>query len=89
MISDPSLPQRPRQVYRGLVGWWKRIVWRRATRRMNEGQINDLRKRLIIINRQLEELPVTSRAFKLRMELLRDRERCQTVIAMWEAEKGP
>ncbi len=54
---------------------------------MTESDIEELRKRLIIVGRQLEELPDTSRVFKRRMELLRDRERCETIIAIWEAER--
>ena len=74
-----------RQFVTGLVGWWKRLLWRRKARRMSEEEMGELYKRLVIINRQLSGLPSISTVFKRRMELLHDRERCQTMITEWEA----
>ena len=87
MSLDDASAIPSRRWHKGLRGWWKRLAWRRASRKMTESDIEELRKRLIIVGRQLEELPDTSRVFKRRMELLRDRERCETIIAIWEAER--
>ena len=83
-ISAPDASSSPRPVMGGLWGWWSRMLSRRATRRMTEPEIDDLRKRVVIIARQLDGLPISSRVAKRRMELLRDRERCLTIIAEWE-----
>ena len=73
-----------RPVIGGLWGWLVRGRWRRAARRMTEAEIDELRKRIVIISRQLDGLPISSRVQARRMELLRDRERCQTIVAEWE-----
>ncbi len=51
---------------------------------MRESDIDELRKRLIIMNRQLGELPISSRVQKRRIELLQERERCEVMIHAWE-----
>jgi len=83
--SISGTPQPQRQIVKGLWGWLMRMNWRRRARQMSRVDVDELRKRLVIINRQLQELPISSRVFKRRMELLRDRERCNTIIAAWEA----
>jgi len=57
-------------------------------RRMTESDIDELRKRLVIITRQFDELPISSWMLKRRAELTRDRKRCEAIIAAWEAEHG-
>jgi len=84
----PEADQSPHRVTTGLVGWWNRRTWRRAARGVAESEVDELRKRVVIINRQLDGLPDSSRVFKRRMELLRDRERCETIIAAWERNHG-
>ncbi|HOS65553.1 MAG TPA: hypothetical protein PK251_12445 [Candidatus Latescibacteria bacterium] len=68
----------------GIAGWIRRLVWRRNARRMKESDIDLMRKRIIIITSQLQQLPDSSTVLRRRKELLRDRERCEFVIAEWE-----
>ena len=75
-------------VVTGLWGWFIRMRWRSSARRMSEPEIDELRKRIIIVERQLESMPVSSRVRSRRMELLRDRERCQTIVNEWEAARA-
>jgi hypothetical protein len=85
LISDTSASSSHEQpVVTGVLGWFTRARWRRHGRRLDETGVDELRKYLIIINRQLEEMPISSRLHKRRMELLRDRERCRTMLSSWE-----
>lgn len=51
---------------------------------MKEAEIDALRKRIVILNSQLKQLPDSSRVKKRRLELLQDRERCEFTVATWE-----
>lgn len=86
MGSEAGMAQTSRslRVLGGVWGRWVRWLWRRTARRMNESQIDELRKRNVIVTRQLDGLPFSSRVQKRRRELLRDRERCEALIAEWE-----
>jgi hypothetical protein len=86
MVSEMDLPTASGQarVARGVLGRWLGMWWRRTARRMREADVDELRKRVVILTRQLDGLPVTSSIRKRRIQLLRDRERCQTIIAEWE-----
>lgn len=82
--TPPEAPSSSRPIIGGLRGWLLHRLWRRTARRMREAEIDELRKRVVIITRQLDGLAISSRVMKRRMELLRDRERCLTIIAEWE-----
>ena len=71
----------------GFIGWLKRAYWSRESRKFSEDDIAELRKRLIIIDRQLDEMPISRRIHTRRMELLTDRERCRTIIGSWETAR--
>jgi hypothetical protein len=83
--SPPAWEQR--SVMTGFLGRLKQYLWKRKAQRMSEEDIGEVSKRLIIIKRQIDGMSVTSSLHKLRMELLIDRERCQVMIAAWEARQ--
>jgi hypothetical protein len=83
--SPPAWEQK--SVLTGVSGWVKQYLWKRKARRMSEEDITEVNKRLIILKRQIDSMPVTSRLHKLRMELLVDRERCQIMISAWESRQ--
>ena len=56
---------------------------------MSEEQVGELRKMLIIIERQAAEMPISSKLHKRRMEILREQERLEYMIAQWEAVHVP
>jgi hypothetical protein len=74
----------PRAITSGLRGWWKRLQWKREARDLQELDIDGLRKRIVILDHQLELLPTSSSVHRRRMELLEERERCVIIIATWE-----
>ncbi len=87
MSSESNKGENPApstRATRGIVGWVRRIVWRRNARGMKESDIDLMRRRIIIITSQLQQLPDSSTVLRRRKELLRDRERCEFVIAEWE-----
>ena len=77
------------QVVTGLWGWLCRSFWKRKGRRMSKDQIVDLRKMLVIVDRQATELPVSAKSNKRRMEILKDRERLGVMISAWEGAHRP
>lgn len=83
-LNGSENPAPSTRTTRGVAGWIRRLVWRRNVRRMKESDIDLMRKRIIIITSQLQQLPDSSTVRKRRKELLRDRERCEYVIAEWE-----
>jgi len=83
-LNSSENPTPSARTTRGIAGWFRHLVWRRNARRMKESDIDLMRKRIIIITSQLQQLPDSSTVRKRRKELLRDRERCEYVIAEWE-----
>ena len=88
--SEPAASDRvrPASVVKGFLGWFLRGRWRRAGRRLAETDVLDLRKTLVIVERQLAGMPISTRLSKRRMELLKERERCGTMLESWE-EQNP
>ena len=86
--EDAATSAPPRQIVGGVKGWVLRKLWKRRAKKIGEPDIDELRKRLIIMNRQLGEMPISSRIQKRRMELLRERERCEVIIAEWEKQQN-
>ncbi|HQK23807.1 MAG TPA: hypothetical protein PLM66_13040, partial [Candidatus Latescibacteria bacterium] len=73
MSSESNNKENPapstRTTAGGIAGWIRRLVWRRNARRMKESDIDLMRKRIIIITSQLQQLPDSSTVLRRRKEL--------------------
>ena len=77
-----AFDQKP--VVTGIAGWLKRMIWKRAAGKMSDEQVSEMRKHLIIVEKQLANMPVTSSLSRRRLELLIEQERCRIMITTWE-----
>jgi hypothetical protein len=88
--NDPasSGQTRPTSVVKGLLGWFLRGKWRRAGRKLGDPDLSELRKTLVIVDRQLSGMPISTRLSQRRMELLKERERCRITLDAWEEKNS-